>query len=185
MYGLINKSFREFVIDSYGEECWSSIHSVTSLDEECFLAMRRQSDDSTFLLVKATAENLDVPGEVILEQYGRFWVDSVARLQFGQIMKATGLEFIEFVNNLDDMHKGISSSFLGYSPPSFFLSECDGGYYRLDYSSARCGLTPFVSGLLQGLGQYFATDVDVKSIKTAQSDAGERSTFLLEIKSRT
>lgn len=184
MYGLINKSFREFIIDSYGDECWSSIDSATLLDESHFLAMRKQSDESTFMLVKATADNLEIPPELVLEQYGRFWVDGVARLQYSQIMEATGRGFIEFMNNLDGMHKGISGSFLGYSPPSFSLLECDNGNHQLTYRSMRCGMTPFVSGLLQGLADYFDTDVDVKSIETIQSDAGERSIFLIDIRSR-
>jgi len=185
MYGLINNTFRKFVAKTYGDDCWNSVQMRTELDEDCFLSFRKQADDSTYALVGAASEILEIPGALLLEQYGRYWVDNVAKVQFSQIMEVTGKDFVGFVNNLDGMHKGISGTFLGYSPPKFHLEKHDEAYYRLSYRSVRAGLTPFVSGLLQGLGSHFKTSIEIKSIDTVQSDEGEYSEFLLELTSHT
>jgi hypothetical protein len=50
----------------------------------------------------------------------------------------------------------------------------------LHYVSTRQGLTPFVVGLLKGLAVEFGDVIDIEIKSETQSDAGQRTTFLLK-----
>ena len=59
-----------------------------------------------------------------------------------------------------------------------FRSDIDAHSLELDYYSDRAGLTPFVVGLLKGLGKRFNITVDVQVVST-KSEGAAHDTFLL------
>lgn len=183
MFGLINNSFREFIKYEFGDEFWDKVCSSNPLgkDEANFMRMRETSDQTTYSLVEAAAHLIRLPEEVILEQFGIYWIDKVADEKFSEIMAATGQDFFEFIGNLNEMHHGISSNFLGYSPPKFEMYQCCDNLYIITYQSVRAGLTPFVTGLLRGLANYFGNELNIKNLETEVVGSSEASKFYIEV----
>jgi hypothetical protein len=72
-------------------------------------------------------------------------------------MATGGRTLREFLLNLPDLHTRVALIFPELRPPEFACSEVTANSLRLHYRSTREGLTPFVVGLVEGLGGMFQT----------------------------
>jgi hypothetical protein len=63
-------------------------------------------------------------------------------------------------------------------PPEFECSEAGPTAMRLHYRSSREGLAPFVVGLLYGLGEMFATTIEVSHERSVAGGA-DHDVFLI------
>ena len=160
---MVNKSVRGLVLEAFGEEAWTAIHTKANAPES-FVPMENYDDAVTYDLVGAAVEELDMPAEQILHAFGEYWVLKVATVHYAELMSASGQHFVDFVQNLDHMHQRIRVTFPDYRPPSFRVKVIDDDNFQLDYYSERVGLLPFVEGLLEGLGQHFDVTIDLRHI---------------------
>ena len=94
-------------------------------------------------------------------------VDVFARTQG----KAGGTTLLEFLTNLPDLHTRVSLLFPHLKPPEFRCSDIQSDCLCLHYYSTRSGLTPFVKGLIQGLGVRFETPVEVTCVASRDQGA--------------
>lgn len=166
MYGMVNQAIRGMVLERYGKETWTRIH-VAANSPESFSPMEPYEDTITFSLVEVVSRELGVPAESILKAFGEYWVRSIANVQYGQIMRSSGVSFGDFLANLDHMHQRIRVAFPNYDPPSFRVKPIDATRLQLDYYSKRAGLLPFVEGLLQGLAEHFSISIQIEHIDSA------------------
>ena len=88
---------------------------------------------------------------------------------------------VELLQNMNALHDRITSTFLNYVPPEFFVEE-NGDNHDIHYVSQREGLTPFVVGLLKGLGVRFETEVTILARESVEADTGEHTVFTVELK---
>ena len=56
MYGVINKSLRDMVVEQFGEEKWQEVLLRSGVPDDSFLAMQSYDDDITYSLAQACAE---------------------------------------------------------------------------------------------------------------------------------
>ena len=61
MYGVINKSLKEMVIEQFGMERWESVLSRSGVPADSFLSMRSYDDERTYALAHACADELQIP----------------------------------------------------------------------------------------------------------------------------
>jgi hypothetical protein len=163
MYGLVNKAVRGMVIEGFGENIWRKIHTKAGVPSE-FVPMQAYDDSVTYGLVGAAVEVLDIPAEKILFGFGEYWVLKVATVHYADVMARSGTDFLAFVQDLDQMHQRMESTFPDYRAPSFRVSAIADGSFTLDYYSEREGLLPFVEGLMSALGQHFKESVRVEHV---------------------
>jgi hypothetical protein len=161
MFGMVNKAVQELVTTQHGEDIWLRIRLQAGVEEELFISNESYPDDITFRLVGAASSVLNVPAEVVLNQFGRWWVLKTAREGYGNLMKAGGRTLSEFLVNLPNFHTRIVMMMPELKPPEFECSDIEADSLRLHYRSHRRGLSAFVIGLLEGLGEMFATPVKV------------------------
>ena len=77
MYGLINHALKEFLIARHGEDVWR--HVETQLDlHEPFVMMRQYPDTVTANMVAVASQALSWSPEVLLEDFGSYWVSYAA-----------------------------------------------------------------------------------------------------------
>ena len=60
MYGVINKSLREMVVEGFGEDTWNSVMAKAGVPSDSFLAMRSYDDEITFRLAVASSDVLGI-----------------------------------------------------------------------------------------------------------------------------
>jgi hypothetical protein len=160
MYGLVNKAVRDLVVSQFGEETWQTIRTKAGVDNT-FVGMSQYSDDVTYKLVGAASEVSGLTPAEVLEAFGRHWVLFTAAEGYGHILDMAGDTFVEFLQNMDDLHARIRLSMPDLSPPHLTCSDVCEESMRLHYHSHRDGLAPMVVGLLKGLGERFETQVEI------------------------
>ena len=184
MYGMIHKAIKDMVSTTHGADVWKTIATDAGAEDDDFLSLRSYDDEVCYRLVGSTAKILDVPAAQCLEQFGRFWVLTTAAQNYGPMLRSFGNETIQLLEHLNQMHERISSTFVGYRPPRFNIERIGDRECRLHYFSIREGLTPFVNGLLEGLGEYFDEDIKIHSIQPREISSGEHTEYHLTTKPR-
>jgi guanylate cyclase soluble subunit beta len=169
------------VITNHGEGVWNSIARDAGAEDDDFLSLRAYHDEICYRLVGSTSKILNVPADQCLEQFGRFWVLMSAAKGYGPLLRSFGDQTIQLLEHLNQMHERISSTFVGYRPPTFSVERLGAGECRVHYYSVREGLSPFVTGLLYGIGEYFDENLEIHSIQAGAKDGGEHSVFHVSI----
>jgi len=174
---MVNKALQDMVTEAHGESVWEQIKARAGITTDLFLSSEAYPDAVTYQLAGAASEVLDKPVAELLEAFGSYWVLRTAVEGYGDLMSAGGRSLREFLLNLPSFHSRICLIFPHLRPPNFRCSHLAAGSLRLHYSSDREGLTPFVVGLLRGLGEMFHNPVDITVLE--ERDPGDREVFLV------
>ena len=74
MYGMVNSAIMDLIVATHGEETWQRVKFKAGVEEEIFISNDAYPDELTYKLVGAASEVLEQPANVILIQFGRWWV---------------------------------------------------------------------------------------------------------------
>lgn len=170
MYGIVNQAIEGLVIENFGEENWVKIKNKAQVTNDHFLSNESYDDDITFRLVGAASEVLNLHSSKILLAFGEYWVLKTGAEKYGQLMKAGGSNFKEFIQNLPNFHSRIMLIFPKLSPPEFSVEVKSENTLILHYFSHRSGLTDFVVGLIIGLGKLFHEKIEIKLIESQNNE---------------
>lgn len=180
MYGLVNRAIEELVRERFGDETWEKIKQKANVDTDVFIGLEAYPDSVTYSLVGAASEILNLPGETILEEFGKYWVLYTGKTAYGSLLDSTGTTLFESIRNLDNMHSRISLTMPHLQPPSFQCTDETENSLRVHYYSERAGLAPMVIGLLKGLGVLYRTTVDVQQVASVGQGA-DHDEFLITL----
>ncbi len=97
------------------------------------------------------------------------------------MLKLAGDSFVEFLQNLDNLHARVGLIFPKLKPPKFHCTDVTEESLRLHYRSERAGLAPMIIGLVKGLGKLFDTEVNV-SIDKGRTNGHGHNEFLIQFK---
>ena len=172
MYGLVNKAIEGLVVQHHGPDVWRRILDVAGLDAEPFVGLQSYSDEITYALVGAASQLLDRSAGDLLRDFGRYWVEFVARSSYGEWLEAADT-FEDCLSSLDEMHARLSLSLPELRPPSFELQGGEGDTIRLLYFSEREGLAPMVVGLIEGLAERFGKTATVQHLPGSKGPGGK------------
>ena len=181
MYGVINKSLREMVTEGHGEAIWAQVLAKAGVPSDSFLAMRSYDDEITFRLAVASSDVLGVDVDTALHAFGKHWVNHTLARDYDALVRSTGSTMLEFLENLNELHDRISTTFLEYQPPEFRVSELEKNRMEVEYISHREGLNSFVAGLLIALSERFNEPMSISAIEDLSVDAGTHTKFSLLI----
>ena len=170
MYGIINKSIEELVIENFGEEKWEMIKKRSGIEEDFFISNEPYDDKITYLLAGAISEEMSIPLVQVLFLFGEWWILKTTNEKYGSLMKAGGSNLKSFLTNLPQFHNHIMLLYPKLTPPEFKVSDIEANSINIHYFSKREGLKDFVHGLLSGLGKMFETKIDI--ILLESRDAG-------------
>lgn len=177
MYGMVNKAFRAYFKEKYGDDKWSEIIEKADTSTKDFLSMEQYPDSDSVALIVAGCEVLQVSPENLLEELGGYWIEFAFQSDYGEILRMAGNSLPDVLTNLDSMHVRVGNSFPNLKPPSFWISERSEDSLVLNYSSSRESLAYFVVGLVRGLAKHFDQDCTVE-IKALKSDGADGDKFL-------
>ncbi|MEM7515353.1 MAG: heme NO-binding domain-containing protein [Myxococcota bacterium] len=171
MYGLVNKAIRDFTVQQAGDDAWQRICRRASVSADPFISMCPYDDSITYALVGSVAEELKRDPEELLEAFGEFWVRFSAGEGYGPLLELWGGDFVEFLQNLDNLHARVRLSFPELRPPHVECHNATSSSIEVSYHSEREGLTRFFLGLLRGLAVRFGLDVHVEQ-RELRADVG-------------
>ena len=180
MYGIVNQSFRHMIVDDYGIEKWEEIKKSSGIEIDYFLSDYSYEDNVTYELIGAAVEVLKKDASSILEDFGKYWILNTGNKKYGELMKAGGSTFIEFMKNLPNFHARIMLIYKDIRPPEFRVEISEKNKITLHYYSERNGLTHFVIGLMHGIAGMFNEIILVNLIKS-ESNKYYHDTFEIEL----
>lgn len=180
MYGMIHKAIRDMVSTVHGEDAWRQVLSESGAGDSDFLSLHSYDDQIAYNLVGACSSILGAPAEACLEDFGRFWILVTASEHYGEMMRSYGQDTFSLLMHMNEMHERISSTFSGYKPPHFTVESTGDSSCLLHYRSIREGLSPFVTGLVLGLGEFYGEKIDIELDNTINEDGGEYSVFAVK-----
>jgi predicted hydrocarbon binding protein len=170
MYGLINQAIMGLVTDYYGVDAWEKVRLKAEVKDEFFLANKIYDDELTFNLVGASSEILKVDAEIILREFGKYWVLKIAKEKYGKLMEYAGNNFLDFMDQLPNFHSRVMLLYPEIIPPEFLKVKIDEQSFLLHYYSKRHGLGSFMTGLIEGLAMMYNTNCDIELIESEITD---------------
>lgn len=182
MYGLVNKAIHELVVSKLGEQEWIAICQRARVDTTKFLELRSYPDEVTYALVGEVSRTMGVPASEILRGFGQHWVKFTGRAGHRDYFEAYPKNregMLAFLDGLDDMHARMLTAMPHLRPPQIYCeAEGDQGV-RVHYISERQGLAPMVTGLLEGLCEYFQVHGQVSYFAPDASASRSHDEFVI------
>lgn len=168
MYGIVNKSIEELIVANYGLDKWNDIKQKSKINIEYFISSESYDDEVTYTLAGTVAEELGITVDEVLYAFGEWWILHTGKNHYGYLLESGGQNFKTFIQNLPSFHNRVMMMYPKLTPPEFKISEVEESSLNLHYHSKRKGLTPFVYGLMSGLGKFFGTHVETKHVKSVE-----------------
>ena len=109
------------VVENYGQEKWNEILQLSGVQETQFISNESYEDEITFELVAAASETLQLRQEDVLFAFGEYWILNTGHQKYGELMKAGGKDFLEFMKNLPNFHGRIMLIYPKLCPPEFLV----------------------------------------------------------------
>ncbi len=179
MYGLVNRSMKEYITLHFGDGVWEKVKETAGIETDTYISNRGYDDQETYAIVGALSQHVGLTPTEILEEFGVHWILHTGRKGYSELFEAGGENLQEFLENLPNFHTRISFILPKLSPPKFRVLEKGPGYIRLYYNSHRDGLQPFVVGLLRGLGEMYNTTLTIQhTLKRA--DGAKHDEFTIQ-----
>ncbi len=173
MYGMVNKAIQQMVTRDHGEDAWEAIKNAANVKEDLFLSNTSYPDSITYDLVDASSKYLNIDAELILIEFGKFWVLVTAMEGYGGLMRAGGNNLKEFLLNLPNFHTRVSMVFPELIPPTFEVHNIAVNSLDLHYITHRPGLQNFVVGLIKGLSTMYEVETEITLIANRDPDTGK------------
>lgn len=164
MYGMIHQALRDMAVRRIGDAEWSALLRDAGYTQPLFIGVEYYSDETTMSLVHLLAAHLDQPLDLVLEDFGRVWINFAGASEYGRILRMAGDDLVSFFSSLDRMHASIRSSMPRAEMPSFELVAADDVMLQLRYRSKRKGLEPFVRGLLLAITERFGESATISYV---------------------
>lgn len=169
MYGMVNQAIKDLVLSKFGETSWNNICQSAKVPSEDFIFMQYYPDAVTYQLVGAASQELKLPADVILREFGKHWVLYTAKEGYGPMMDLFGGDFTTCLKNLNNLHARMGMTMPSLTPPGFTFAEESATSYLVTYTSKRQGLCPMVIGLLEGLAAKYDTKAKIELLNDDDS----------------
>ena len=164
MYGMINVAIKELVVTKFGKQKWNEICEEVKLEDDMFQDLQYYPDHTTYQLVAAASKILSLAPDLILKEFGTYWIQYTADVGYGPIMDLFGGDFSSCLKNLNNMHARMGLNMPNLKPPRFELQEIDKSNFVLEYYSSRKGLDSMVTGMILGLATKFKIRAEIKNL---------------------
>lgn len=178
MYGMVNQAVKEMVLGSLGAEQWENICKHLNISTEDFSPFLQFDDSVTLGIVENVCNVTQMPAELILENFGVFWIEYARKSDYQIILNTFATSPYELINSLNALHERLELSFTDLNAPSFETIEQNDSSITVNYYSNRdLPLKFFVKGLFIGIFKMFNKNCEVTLLETL-GDA--KATFLIK-----
>lgn len=179
MYGIVNKAIEELVVSNFGQAKWELIKEQSGVGIDFFISNEAYDDDITFKLANAVSVEMKMNIDSVFIAFGEWWVLKTAKEKYEGLMNSGGNNLKEFLINLPLFHNRVAFIYPNLTPPEFKVSNVLEYSLELHYVSKRTGLQEFVRGLIQGLGKFFNTNVEIQLL-ASRSEGNDHEIFLIK-----
>lgn len=173
MHGLVNRSFQNFLRDTYGAALWESVVHAAELPPQGFEALLTYDDRLTDAMIGAASAHLGKPRDALLEDFG---IHLAGREGLRRLLRFGGADFTDFLYSLEELPGRaklavpdliLAEMTLSHAPPGRFMVAFRGGH-------------PCLAQVMCGILQAMADDFGALALITATGDAKAVQVDLIE-----
>ncbi len=172
MKGVINKGIQELVEQRFGTEQWKQIRSAAGCDEPSFSSSIDYPDRMTVDLVMAASQCLNLSPDQVMIEFGKHWIPNTGKTSYPTLYALAGKSPGEFLRNMDRVHRQVTTSVRGATPPSLHTEDLPDDGLAIHYNSKR-GLCSVLHGLILGVGLHFGEELAVQEVCCVQKGDAE------------
>jgi hypothetical protein len=155
MHGLVNKSIESFVSETYGVATWKQVANLAEFADPHFEAMMLYDFDVTERAIAAAVSILNADRADFLQNLGTFLVSNKATEGVRRLLRFGGVDFVEFLYSLDDLHERARIAVPDLLLPSLELREHTSVQYSLTIRSELAGFGYVMVGLLTAMADDY------------------------------
>jgi hypothetical protein len=155
MHGLINRSVQCFVRDTYGAVTWAAVAREARLGQGGYEPMLASAPGLTSTLIDAVERVLGRPRDTILEDLGTYLVSHANMTTVRRLLRFAGVDFLEFLHSLQDLHERARLAVDGLNLPVMDLRDQGDGVYLLRCSVPLPGVGHVIMGLLRAMADDY------------------------------
>lgn len=173
MHGLVNRSFQNFLRDTYGALLWDAVVVAAELPPQGFEALLTYDEALTETMVAAASARLGKPADALFEDFGIYLA---GRERLRRLLRFGGADFVDFLYSLEELPGRVRLALpdlvladvtLSHAPPSRFVLSFRGGH-------------PWLVHLMCGILQAMADDFGALALIVATGDGASLQVDLAE-----
>ncbi|XP_069755199.1 guanylate cyclase soluble subunit beta-2-like [Narcine bancroftii] len=169
-YGFINTCLKSLIIETFGEETWEKLRIAAEVPDT-FMTFEVYSDDNTMRLVEEACKLLDMKSDVLLKQFGEYFFEFCKRSGYDRMLRTLGGNLMEFIENLDPLHRYLSLSYQEMNAPSFRVEKNEDNSMLLHYYSDRRGLHHIVPGIIAAVAMdFFQCEITMEIVSQIEDE---------------
>eukprot|EP00929_Paragymnodinium_shiwhaense_P037198 TRINITY_DN19862_c0_g1_i1.p1 TRINITY_DN19862_c0_g1~~TRINITY_DN19862_c0_g1_i1.p1 ORF type:complete len:867 (-),score=49.36 TRINITY_DN19862_c0_g1_i1:236-2836(-) len=159
MYGWIQQSIEQLVLDKFGLDVWNQIKAEAGCGRvplDGFVRHESYDDDLTLKLVAAASKVLNIDAGDVLQVYGGYFVEWLCDQGYKGYLRSQGRDLFEFLYHMNRMHQNLKLSMPHLVPPEMTvepdseanMGDNDWDVLWLTYTSQRGGLATMMLGIV-------------------------------------
>ncbi|MGL4280727.1 MAG: heme NO-binding domain-containing protein [Albidovulum sp.] len=166
MHGLVNRSFQNFLRDTYGSTVWDSVASVAELPPQGFEALLTYDDRLTEAMIGAASLRLGKPRDALLEDFGIYLA---GREGLRRLLRFGGADFIDFLYSLEELPGRARLAVPDLILAEMTLSHAPPGRFLISFHDGHPSLGHVMCGILQAMADDFGALALITATGEAQS----------------
>jgi len=154
MHGIVLKSLKDFVVDTYDTETWRAIQAEAGVPGKLYVPVSEYTDEETLALVAAASELSGEDEADLLYEFGRYAVGPLVET-YGVHVDGewTGLDLL--ANTETYIHRALRAKQLSeFTPPKLQSKRLGEDAVVVRYGSDR-GLCMLAEGIIDGVGEHY------------------------------
>lgn len=155
MHGLINRSFQNFMRDSYGREKWLEAAARAGVSPPDFEAMLTYDDALTPKVLDAMATLLDRSRADLMEDIGIYLVTHPNTEAVRRLLRFGGVTFEDFLHSLDDLPDRARMAVADLHLPAIELHAHGAGRFSLICACPVAGFGHLMAGVLRAIADDY------------------------------
>ena len=155
MHGMINRSFQEFLVETYGREVWDEVRSVAQMRSTDFEAMLRYDDKLTQACYMAAIDVLHKHPNALLEDLGTFLITHEPYAPLKRLLRFGGASFSEFILSLDELADWGRMAISGIEMPQIDVATQGENSFRIRAQWPLPGAGPILLGALRAMADEY------------------------------
>lgn len=173
MHGLVNRSFQNFLRDTYGSALWELVVHLAELPPQGFEALLTYDDRLTEAMIGAASLRLGKPRDALLEDFGIY---VAGREGLRRLLRFGGADFIDFLYSLEELPGRAKLAVPDLILAEMTLSHASPGRFIISFRGGHSSLAHVMCGILQAM----ADDFGALALITATGDAAAVQVDLIE-----
>jgi hypothetical protein len=155
MHGLINRALQCFLRDTYGVERWLQVARAAGFGGDGFDTMAVYDQSVTDALIDASAQMLDRPRDLMLEDMGTYLVSHPTVEPLRRLLRFGGATFMDFLLSLEDLPGRSRLAVPDIDVPELALEETEADVFLLTCRSPLQGAGHVLMGLMRAMADDY------------------------------